>query len=101
MDAGKLGDQKLEEFTNDAYRNLTAVSKTLNCDLDFTFQKEICSIYQNSEYVLKKHYTVDEYYRSTMQMTTSLQTTKSQDVFPTKPALNIFGPPSIPSVCLS
>ena len=37
MDAGKLGDQKLEEFTNDAYRNLTAVSKTLNCDLDFTF----------------------------------------------------------------
>jgi len=24
MDAGKLGDQKLEEFTNDAYRNLTA-----------------------------------------------------------------------------
>ena len=30
MDAGKLGDQKLEEFTNDAYRNLTAVSKTWN-----------------------------------------------------------------------
>ena len=37
MDAGKLGDQKLEEFTNDAYRNLTAVSKTLNYDLDFIF----------------------------------------------------------------
>ena len=37
MDAGKLGDQKLEEFTNDAYRNLTAVSKTWNYDLDFIF----------------------------------------------------------------
>ena len=48
MDAGKLGDQKLEEFTNDAYRNLTAVSKTWNYDLDFIFQKEICSTYQNT-----------------------------------------------------
>ena len=37
MDAGKLGDQKLEEFTNDAYRNLTAVSKSLDYDLDFIF----------------------------------------------------------------
>ena len=37
MDAGKLGDQKLEEFTNDAYRNLTAVSKTWNYDLDVIF----------------------------------------------------------------
>ena len=34
MDAGKLGDQKLEEFTNDAYRNLTAVSETRNSYLD-------------------------------------------------------------------
>ena len=34
MDAGKLGDQKLEEFTNDAYRNLTAVSETWNSYLD-------------------------------------------------------------------
>lgn len=27
MDAGKLGDQKLEEFTNNAFEMLTSVSK--------------------------------------------------------------------------